>query len=151
MGSEKRSILDEFEELLLKELVEKRNHEKRILVVVFCYFYFKSIRSSRSQVFFKTDALKNFANLAKFRKVLSCEYCQIFKNNVFYRTPPVAAFQVFLQIENFPLKGLYLSYNLFPDKASHKNKYLGKISFSNEIWFPTKNVFVRGERTSLRL
>ena len=50
MGSEKRSILDEFEELLLKELVEKRNYEKRILFVVVCYFNFASIRSSRSPV-----------------------------------------------------------------------------------------------------
>ena len=25
-------------------------------------------------------------------QVLSCEYCEIFKNTLFYRTPPVAAF-----------------------------------------------------------
>ena len=61
MGSEKRSILDEFEELLLKELVEKRNYEKRILFVVVCYFSFASIRSSRSQMFFKIGVLKKLA------------------------------------------------------------------------------------------
>ena len=61
MGSEKRSILDEFEELLLKELVEKRNYEKRILFVVVYYFSFASIRSSRSQMFFKTGVLKKLA------------------------------------------------------------------------------------------
>ena len=25
-------------------------------------------------------------------QVFSCEYCEIFKNNILYRTPPVAAF-----------------------------------------------------------
>ena len=71
------------------------------------------IRSSRSQMLFKIGILKNFAiftgkhlcwsffliKLQAFRpeketptQVFSCEYCEIFKNTFFYRTPPVAAF-----------------------------------------------------------
>ena len=32
---------------------------------------------------------------------LSCEYCEIFKNNFFYKTPPAAASEKFI---NFPGK-----------------------------------------------
>ena len=58
-------------------------------------------RSSLSQMFFKIGILKNFTTfngkLQQDREfntptqVFSCEYCQIFKNSFFYRTPPVAA------------------------------------------------------------
>lgn len=37
------------------------------------------------------------------------------------------------RLEFFLLKGPYLSSNLFPDEASHENKRLCKISFSDEI------------------
>ena len=67
--------------------------------------------SSRSHVFFKIGVLKNFANftgehlcwglfLTKFftdfikntpTQVFSCEICKIYKNTIYYRTPPVAA------------------------------------------------------------
>ena len=63
MGSEKRSILDEFEELLLKELVEKRNYEKRKLFVVVCYFYFASISSDPN--FFLKRALSKFQFISR--------------------------------------------------------------------------------------
>ena len=62
------------------------------------------VRSSHSHLFFKIDILKNFTNftgkhlcwsLFLLKKtpthVLCCETCIIFKNNFFYRTPPVAA------------------------------------------------------------
>ena len=35
---------------------------------------------------------------------LSCEYCKIFKNSFFHKTPPVAAFKKFV---NFPGKQLW--------------------------------------------
>ena len=38
-------------------------------------------------MFFKIGVLKNFADFAL---VFSCEICEIFKNKIFYRTPPVA-------------------------------------------------------------
>ena len=59
-------------------------------------------RSSRSIMFFKIDALENFAIftgkhlcwsflLIKLQtQVFSCEYCKIFKSSFFHRTPPVA-------------------------------------------------------------
>ena len=74
----------------------------------------KPLRTSRSQIFFKIAVLKNFAIFSRktcvaeylFNKVagmkvcifikketpaqlFSCEYCEIFKNNFFYKTPPV--------------------------------------------------------------
>ena len=54
-------------------------------------------------MFFETDVLKKFRNIQRktpvlesvFNKVaglqLSCEYCEIFKNSFFHKTPPVAA------------------------------------------------------------
>ena len=61
-----------------------------------------TFRSSRLQMFFKIDVLKNFTIFTgkhlcwnKFIKkrlqltFFSYEYCKIFKNRCFYRTPPV--------------------------------------------------------------
>ena len=70
-------------------------------------------RSGRSQMIFKIDVLKDFCNIHRKthalepvfdkglgleifeketpRQVFSCEYCKIFKNSFFYRTPLVAA------------------------------------------------------------
>ena len=70
-------------------------------------------RNSRPEVFYKTVVLTNFtkfsgkhlcqslflnkvvpATLLKketLAQVFSCEFCEIFKNTFFYRTPPVAA------------------------------------------------------------
>ena len=69
-------------------------------------------RSSLSQMFFRISVLKNFGNfIGKHQRwsivsiklqawtllkrdstqVFSCEICDIFKNNFFYRTPPVTA------------------------------------------------------------
>ena len=66
--------------------------------------------NSRSQMFFKIGVFMNFSiftgkhlcwslfliKLQAFKKetpaqVFSCEYCEIFKNTFFNRTPPVAA------------------------------------------------------------
>ena len=75
------------------------------------FFNILTYRNSRSQMFFKIVVLKNFAiftgkhlcwslflhckacNVIKKetpKQVLSCEYCEVFKNSFFYRTPPVA-------------------------------------------------------------
>ena len=64
--------------------------------------------SSRLEMFFKTGVPKNFTKFTGkhlcqslfFNKVeidtlaqmLSCEFCEIFKNTFFLRTPPVVAF-----------------------------------------------------------
>ena len=54
-------------------------------------------RSRHSQMFFKIDPLKNLSNSPgkhlcwSLFKVFSCEICEIFKNTLFYRTPPLAA------------------------------------------------------------
>ena len=53
-------------------------------------------RSSRPELFCKKGALKNFS---KFTGVssgagVSCEFCEIFKNPFFHRTPPMAAFDI---------------------------------------------------------
>ena len=63
-------------------------------------------KSSHSQKFFKIDVFKTtvleslfnkVADLQLYQKhtptqVFSCEYREIFQNNFFYRTPPVATF-----------------------------------------------------------
>ena len=41
---------------------------------------------------------------------LSCEYCEIFKNSFFHKTPPVAASEKFI---NFPGKHPWLRRNSF--------------------------------------
>ena len=53
-------------------------------------------RSSLSQIFFRIGALKNFAifTTKHLRWCLDSEYCKIFRNNLFYRTSPVAAFKI---------------------------------------------------------
>ena len=74
-------------------------------------------RSSRPEVFSKVGVLENFTKFAEkhlyqslsFNKVAGlslqlylkkesgtcvfCEFCEIFKNTFFYRTPPVATFE----------------------------------------------------------
>ena len=77
-------------------------------------------RSSHPEVFCKKRALGNFAKFTgkhlcqdlffdkiaglrpstllkkKLAQVFSCEFCEIFKNTFFYRTPPVAASDITL-------------------------------------------------------
>ena len=60
-------------------------------------------RTSRSKVFSDKSVLKNFAKFTRKHlcwslkkkntptQVFSCEFCEIFKNTSFYRTPPMAA------------------------------------------------------------
>ena len=87
------------------------NVEKSLVLFFFKSTYFWS---SRLQMFFKVGVLKSYAiftrkhlrwsrfsiKLQSFRpatlkvtptKVFFCEYCKIFKNSFFHRTPPVAA------------------------------------------------------------
>ena len=80
--------------VLVSEETEAYNLVQLILLVPECYLHkmlnirfwifkliFLRIRSSCSQMFFKIGALKNF---------VSSEFCEIFKNTLFYWTPPVA-------------------------------------------------------------
>ena len=49
-------------------------------------------RSSRPEVFCKKGVLRPFLlKKETLAQVFSCEFCEIFKNNFLYRTPPVAA------------------------------------------------------------
>ena len=87
------------------------NVEKSLVLFFFKSTYFWS---SRLQMFFKVGVLKSYAiftgktttwshfwiKFQSFRpadlkvtqtKMLFCEYCKIFKNSFFHRTPPVAA------------------------------------------------------------
>ena len=52
-------------------------------------------RGSRSQMFFKIGVLKY-----RYLQTFSCEYCKIFKNNYFDRTPPVAASEYISQAKS---------------------------------------------------
>ena len=69
----------------------------------------RTLKSTRSQMFFRVGVLKNFAIFKRKQlrsslffknsqtcrpatQVFSFEYCKIFKNSFFDRTPPVAAF-----------------------------------------------------------
>ena len=83
-------------------------------VVWGCMFTFGIVRNSRLQMFFEIGVLKNFAifteenlcwsllliKLQAFRptQVFSCEYCEIFENSFFYRTPLVLAFKLLQQV-----------------------------------------------------
>ena len=56
-----------------------------------------SSRSSRLEVFYKKDVLKSFARVSflikeRLAQVFSSQFCEIFRNLVFYRAPLVAAF-----------------------------------------------------------
>ena len=74
------------------------------------------------QMFFEIVVLKNFAIFGGkkpvlecvFNKVvgleLSCEYCEIFKNSCFHKTPPVSASKKFI---NFPGKSQWRRRNRF--------------------------------------
>ena len=52
-------------------------------------------RSSRPEAFCKNSVLRfqacNFIKKEALAQVFSYEFCEIFKNTFFYRTPPVAA------------------------------------------------------------
>ena len=56
-----------------------------------------SSRSSRLEVLYKKDVLKSFARVSflikeRLAQVFSSQFCEIFRNLVFYRAPLVAAF-----------------------------------------------------------
>ena len=90
---------------MINDSVQKRNAFK---------FWHVTLRSSRPEVFCKKDTLQNFVKFTRkyqyrsffFNKVASlrsvtllqkrlghrpCEFCEYFKDTLFYRTPPVAA------------------------------------------------------------
>ena len=66
------------------------------------HYYLKNKRSSRPEVFCKKGVLKNFTEFtgkhlcqslkkSLWDRCFFCEFCEIFKNTYFYRTPLVAA------------------------------------------------------------
>ena len=72
---------------------------------------FKKMRSTRKQVFFEISVHKNFA-ISRGKhlcwslfliKLQACNFpvniCKIFKNSLFHKTPPMVAFEKFI---NFP-------------------------------------------------
>ena len=86
-------------------------------------------RSSRSQMFFKIGVFKNFVlftgklfcwslSFITFtqkrlqHRCFFCKHCEIFKNNLFYRTLPVAAFVVMTLPQNSCTEGsIYKTYS----------------------------------------
>ena len=95
-------------------------------------------RSRRSLMFFKIGALKNFEGLELYYKetpaqVFPCEYYEIFKNNFFYRTPPVAA-----SVHRMLLRMFYLYRNLSIDLPLNSIDYFVDIN-STEF---SQNVFI---------
>ena len=46
---------------------------------------------ARVSFLIKLQALGNFIKKGTLAQMISCEFCEIFKNAFFYRTPPVAA------------------------------------------------------------
>ena len=72
--------------LILKRIKFAKQRRKRI-----CWI--RKVRSSRSQMLLNIAVLENFANIkVKYlTQVFSYEICEVFKNTIFYRPPPVAA------------------------------------------------------------
>ena len=101
---------------LIEELINYLNLieesiKKQLLTAVLQLF--EKIKSSRQQMFFKIRCSQKFCNIHRktpvleflFNKIaglqLSCEYCNVFNNSFFHKTPSVAASEKFI---NFPGK-----------------------------------------------
>ena len=95
LSSEKTPYLDifhtVFNSVINKTLIRKTS-----------WFFFSWSRSSRSEVFYKEDVLRNFAKFTgkylcqnlffkTLARVFSCEFCEVSKNTFLHRTPLVAA------------------------------------------------------------
>ena len=106
------SLIVNFEQVIKPSLVWNI-YFTFLLSVVDCTFYKSNIkshcilllcqvqvRSSRQEMFCKKGALKNFTNACNFIKketlaqLFSCEFREISKNTIFYRTPLVAASKI---------------------------------------------------------
>ena len=111
--------------------------------LIFFFFWLQkycTVRSSRLQMFFKIGALKNFANFTgkhlcwNFLLICSCNFikkrlqhrylCEIFKKTVFYRTPPVAAFENIVKRNERKHNYNKVSYNYLgtPTQADHSSR-----------------------------
>ena len=115
-------------------------------------------RSSHSQLFFKTGALKSFPNftakhlywglvliklqawgLQRYQKkaptqVLSCEIYEIFKNIFFNRTPPAAASVLKNNDFAFNIRIVRLTFTTFaPLRGSHQKRSIKKVEHA--AWF----------------
>ena len=101
-----------FHKLLINYLnLIEESIKKQLLTAVLQLF--EKIKSSRQQMFFKIRCSQKFCNIHRktpvleflFNKIaglqLSCEYCKVFKNSFFHKTPSVAASEKFI---NFPGK-----------------------------------------------
>ena len=101
-----------FHKLLINYLnLIEESIKKQLLTAVLQLF--EKIKSSRQQMFFKIRCSQKFCNIHRktpvleflFNKIaglqLSCEYCNVFNNSFFHKTPSVAASEKFI---NFPGK-----------------------------------------------
>ena len=101
-----------FHKLLINYLnLIEESIKKQLLTAVLQLF--EKIKSSRQQMFFKIRCSQKFCNIHRktpvleflFNKIaglqLSCEYCKVFKNSFFHKTPSVAASE---KLINFPGK-----------------------------------------------
>ena len=121
------------------------------MIIIYSGFHIPQARSSR--VFSKKGIFKNFAKFAAkqlcqslfFNKVssltsgeplaqvLSCKFCEIFKNRFFYKTTPVAAFDK------------YLCFCHSAIKSSFTFSFLSACNIDIKIFFllsPSKSCFV---------
>ena len=123
-------------------------HESERKTLWLSFVNLRKVRRSRSQMFFKTDVLKNFANFtgkhlfwglfsiklqALFNKV-SSEISQIFKNTFFYRT----SFVKILQSFHFNIFGInHRGFRKMSIKKNNKQPWLFKrLSFLLFIFLP---------------
>ena len=60
-----------------------------------------------------------FINKETMAKVFSCEFCEIYKNKFFYRTPLVAAFEI--NKSTFHCKVPFIVFVCFYSSTLHKN------------------------------
>ena len=101
-----------FHKLLINYLnLIEESIKKQLLTAVLQLF--EKIKSSRQQMFFKIRCSQKFCNIHRktpvleflFNKIaglqLSCEYCNVFNNSFFHKTPSVATSEKFI---NFPGK-----------------------------------------------
>ena len=124
--------------------------EKSLVLVFFKSTYFWS---SRLQMFFKVGVLKSYAiftgktttwshfwiKFQSFRpadlkvtqtKVLFCEYCKIFKNSFFHRTPLVALLPFSTTFQNYYWKDRLITVNkdhVLSTPEKHLKKVLGML------------------------
>ena len=118
-------------------------------------------------MFFEIDVLKisQYSQLSTFvgvsffsyqkktpTQVLSCEYCEIFENNFFYRTPPMAASEGLHHghfTRKFPNSVKLYQQLERPDRKLGKRGNLGKLGFFSEIFISEFLILAKGQNRRL--